>query len=213
MSDKAHWERIFAEKQPDQLTWHQAVPRLSLALIAESGIPLGGRIIDVGGGTSLLADFLLDAGYQDITVADIAATALERDRQRLGARAAQVNWVEADITNADLPPAHYLLWHDRAVFHFLTNEPERQAYLATLRRALQPGGHVILATFALDGPERCSGLDVVGYGPASIQALFGESFRLRRSQDESHQTPWGGTQNFTYFHLVTGNWAPVGQSG
>ena len=202
MDSRAHWEKIFAKKAPTQLSWYQAHPQQSLQMIAECGLTPDARIIDIGGGTSLLVDFLLDAGYRNVTVLDIAANALEENRRRLGARANAVSWIEADVTRAPLFPNRYDLWHDRAVFHFLLDPADRQNYTDALRRSLYAGGHVILATFASDGPQKCSGLDVLRYGADEIAAAFGEEFRLIGSLDERHQTPSDTIQKFTYFHLV-----------
>lgn len=202
MDTQAHWEEIFANKAPTQLTWYQAHPQQSLQLIEESGLPRTAQVIDVGGGTSLLADFLLDAGYRNVTVLDIAENALEEDRRRLGDRAGAVMWVEADVLWAPLSANCYDLWHDRAVFHFLVDPVDRQRYIGAMCHSLRPGGHVILATFASDGPEKCSGLDTVRYGRDDIQATFGDRFRLLRSIDEQHVTPWNTIQKFTYFHLT-----------
>jgi ubiquinone/menaquinone biosynthesis C-methylase UbiE len=149
-----------------------------------------------------LVDDLLTAGFQSLTVLDISATALQLARLRLGARADAVTWIEADITQTAVPADSYALWHDRAVFHFLTREADRQRYITTLRRAVQPGGHVIVATFAPDGPQQCSGLDVQRYAPESLHHQFGRGFELVESISESHQTPWGAEQKFMYCYCV-----------
>ncbi len=202
MDSKAHWNGVYADKSPDQLTWHQEVPRPSLELIAATGIAADDAIIDAGGGMSFLVEALLDAGYQDVTVLDIAGKALDSSKERLGELAGDVTWLERDLLAAGLPEDRYALWHDRAVFHFLTDDEARQQYVATVRRSLQPGGHVILATFAVDGPQRCSGLDSVRYGAEEIEAVFGDAFRLVGTVDALHHTPWESTQRFTYFHLT-----------
>ena len=202
MDRKAHWEKIFSDKAPEQLTWYQAQPQQSLQLVTESGLHRKARIIDVGGGTSLLAGCLSDAGYERVTVLDIATKALQKNQRQLGKRAAAITWVEADVTRAPLAANCYDLWHDRAVFHFLVEPEDRERYREALLRSLRPGGHLILATFAINGPEQCSGLDVVRYGAAKIEATFGNDFQLRRSVEEEHRTPWDTTQSFTYFHLV-----------
>lgn len=202
MDRKAHWEKIFSDKAPEQLTWYQAQPQQSLQLVTESGLHRKARIIDVGGGTSLLAGCLSDAGYERVTVLDIAGAALKENRRQVGKRAAAITWVEADVTRPPLSANCYDLWHDRAVFHFLVEPEDQERYRNALQRSLRRGGHLILATFAIDGPEQCSGLDVVRYGPEKIQAIFGNDFQLLRSVGEEHQTPWDTIQRFTYFHLV-----------
>lgn len=198
MQRKTHWEGVYATKAPDAVSWYQPRARLSLELIGRIGVAVPGRIIDVGGGASVLVDDLLDAGYQDVTVLDILGGALERARTRLGPRAGEVAWVEGDVVEADLPAAAFDVWHDRAVFHFLVDRGDRQAYVHTLRRALRPGGHAIIATFAEDGPERCSGLPVQRYSPQQLHAELGEAFTLLASEREEHRTPGGALQRFQY---------------
>jgi 2-polyprenyl-3-methyl-5-hydroxy-6-metoxy-1,4-benzoquinol methylase len=198
MDAKAHWEHIYATKAPTQVSWYQRHPDCSLRLIQDSGIQPTDPIIDVGGGASTLVDDLLSAGFQSLTVLDISAMALQVARQRLGARADAVAWIEADITQAALPHHGYALWHDRAVFHFLTHLADRQRYIDTLHHAIRPGGHVIMATFAPDGPQQCSGLDVQRYGPESLHRQFGQGFELIDSVRETHNTPWGTEQKFLY---------------
>lgn len=198
---KQHWERVYAEKTPLDVSWYQKEPAVSLRLIEHSGLAKEAAIIDVGGGASLLVDRLLDAGYSRLTVLDISARALEFARTRLGPRAHQVDWVETDIRH--YRPAHsYALWHDRAVFHFLTVAEDRRRYLQTLRRALPPGGHLVLAAFAIGGPTRCSGLDIVQYDAAKLSAELGDQFRLLEQIAETHLTPAGKEQRFSYFHLT-----------
>ncbi|MDZ7809552.1 MAG: class I SAM-dependent methyltransferase [Arhodomonas sp.] len=155
-------------------------------------------MIDVGGGASRLVDCLLEAGYEAVTVLDIAAGALEAARQRLGTAADAVQWLEADVTTATLPEKAWALWHDRAVFHFLTDAADRAAYLENLARGLRPGGQVIVATFAEDGPDRCSGLPVVRYSPESLERTLGAAFRLEHHELEDHYTPGGALQRFLY---------------
>ncbi len=201
MDRKTHWETIFAQKQPEGLTWYQEYPRLSLQLIEKTGVTADGRIIDVGGGTSFLVDYLLTAGFRNVTVLDISDKALALNQERLGDKAQQVTWISDDVTTAQLLPNHYDVWHDRAVFHFLTDPKDRQLYREAVLRSLRPGGHLIVSTFAFDGPEKCSGLDVVRYGEEDIQAAFGDEFDLLLCIDEDHHTPWDTTQKFTYFHL------------
>ncbi len=192
-----HWRRIYAEKEEDEVSWYQARPDVSLRLIAQTGISRDTPIIDAGGGASRLVDFLLDAGFSDITVLDIAATAIARSRQRLGARAARVRWIVADLLQWR-PDRPHGLWHDRAVFHFLTEAAQRARYVETLKRALRPGGHAIIATFALDGPQRCSGLAVMRHSPESIARELGAEFSLVEAVDEHHTTPAGVVQHFNH---------------
>jgi ubiquinone/menaquinone biosynthesis C-methylase UbiE len=198
MDAKTHWEHIYATKAPTQVSWYQQHPHCSMRLILGTGIRATDPIIDVGGGASTLVDDLLTAGFQSVTVLDISATALQLARQRLEAHADVITWIEADIRQTALPDRSYALWHDRAVFHFLTHMADRQHYVDTLRRTIRPGGHVIVATFAPDGPQQCSGLDVQRYAPESLHRQFGPGFELVESMSESHQTPWGTEQKFIY---------------
>jgi 2-polyprenyl-3-methyl-5-hydroxy-6-metoxy-1,4-benzoquinol methylase len=198
MNAKIHWQHIYETKVPTQVSWYQEHARFSLQFIQNTGVQRTGPIIDVGGGASTLVDDLITAGFQRITVLDISTTALELARERLGARASDVNWVEADMTQVELPHQAYDVWHDRAVFHFLTQVADRQRYINTVRHAVRTGGHVILATFAPDGPDRCSGLDVVRYSPESLHGEFGETFELVDSSPETHHTPFGTEQRFIY---------------
>jgi SAM-dependent methyltransferase len=197
MDAKSHWESIYTSRAPTELSWYQARPLLSLQLIRATGIGKDQPIIDVGGGDSVLVDCLLEAGYTRLAVLDISAAALARARQRLGPRAASVQWLEADVTGFR-PPHSFALWHDRAAFHFLTEASDRQRYVRVLREALLPGGHLIIATFAPQAPPRCSGLDVVRYDAAKLCAELGEDFELAESCEETHRTPWQTTQQFLY---------------
>jgi len=198
MENKTHWEHIYHTKESTQVSWYQRHPRLSLQYIQNTGVGKSAHIIDVGGGTSTLVDHLLDNGFQHITVLDIAAAALEVAQQRLGQRATLVTWLEADITQTTLPHHEYDIWHDRAVFHFLTKAQDRQNYINTVKEAVKPGGHVIMATFANNGPERCSGLEVARYDPQSLHNEFGTDFELLDSTREEHHTPFGTEQKFIY---------------
>ena len=198
MNTKAHWEHIYERKAPSQVSWYQTHPQLSLQFIQRTNVPMAGQIIDVGGGASTLVDHLLADGFQKITVLDVSATALQIARQRLGPRATEVTWLEADITQVELTHHFYDVWHDRAVFHFLTRAVDRRRYVETVRQAVCPGGHVIVATFALDGPPNCSGLDIARYSPDSLHDEFGSNFELVESTGESHQTPSGTEQKFVY---------------
>lgn len=195
---KEHWERVYATRAPDQVSWYQEHARQSLELIGSIGLTRDASIIDVGGGASTLVDDLLGAGYASLTVLDLSAAALEAARTRLGERADEVRWIDGDITSVTLPAGAYDVWHDRAVFHFLTGEAERRAYVAAVLRSVRPGGHVIVATFAEDGPTTCSGLPVMRYSPNELHAQFGGSFTLLRHEREEHATPFGTTQRFIY---------------
>jgi hypothetical protein len=200
MGRRDHWNRVYETKAPENVSWYQRRPDLSLALIAAAGIGKDAGIIDVGGGASVLVDHLLDQGYTNLAVLDIAGAALSVSRARLGTRVAAVEWFEADVTRFE-PPHRYGLWHDRAVFHFLTDAEDRRGYGATLRKALQPAGAVVIATFALEGPPKCSGLDVVRYDELSIAAELGDEFELLESRRETHVTPRQAKQPFIYFRF------------
>ena len=179
------------------MSWYQAQPALSLALIEAAGIRLDDPIIDVGGGASSLVDCLLERGFRDLAILDIADSAIEHVRSRLGAEAERVALIRADVTRFS-PPRKYALWHDRAVFHFLTEAMDRRAYVACLGAALRPRAHVIIATFALDGPSRCSGLDVARYDLDGLAAELGQEFELIRVEQEQHTTPAQQVQHFQY---------------
>ncbi len=198
MDPKSHWERVYHNQLPTRVSWYQPHALRSLSLIRRVSAPPDGAIIDVGGGASTLIDDLLDAGYHDLTVLDLSATALAEARTRLGTRANDVRWIEADILEAPLPLAGYSVWHDRAVFHFLTAPADRARYVAQVRRAVRSGGFVLVATFADDGPTRCSGLAVNRYSPDALHAEFGAPFRLIDSEREQHITPGGVRQAFIY---------------
>ena len=194
---KAHWDQIYRDKAPEQLSWRQDRPELSLEMIQACGLGTGARVLDVGGGAARLVDCLLDAGYRQLSVLDISPVALEHARIRLGARALSVEWIEADATGFDLD--HEVdIWHDRAVFHFLTEPADRAAYLSQLDRYLSPQGQVFIATFALDGPERCSNLPVARYSAETLAQTLGAKFRLVESRAERHLTPRGVEQPFLY---------------
>ena len=198
MSLKTHWQHIYQVKAPTEVSWYQDHSLQSLQFIRQTGMPKTGSIIDVGGGSSTLVDDLLTNGYQQISILDISAAALEVAKQRLGAHANDVTWLEADILHIRLPHHEYDLWHDRAVFHFLTQQDDRRHYVNLVKEAVKPGGHVIVATFASDGPERCSGLQVSRYEPESLHQEFGDSFVLLDSTKEIHHTPFGTEQKFLY---------------
>jgi len=195
MDRQAHWNAAYAAKAETQVSWFQEIPARSLAMIAKAA-PFG-SVIDVGGGASRLVDALLDAGRDDLTVLDISQVALDRAKARLGGKAAKVSWICADITQWR-PTRTWDVWHDRAVFHFLTDAASQGAYVKALTAATHPGSAVILSTFALTGPERCSGLPVQRYSPAGLKARLGGGFVLEDEAQETHVTPWGTTQDFSY---------------
>ncbi len=192
-----HWNRIWGDADPDRVSWFEPRPETSLRLIESSGVGLCAGIIDVGGGASLLTGRLRDVGFEDLTVLDVSATGLDAARGRLGPAALQVDWIHADVRDFD-PCRTWDLWHDRAVFHFLTRPDDREAYLVTLERALGADGQVILATFGPEGPTRCSGLDVRRYSQEMLSDELGPGFRLTDSCLELHATPGGTTQQFLY---------------
>lgn len=199
---REHWERIYRTRPSDELGWFQPRALRSLRLIEDALPDRGAAIIDVGAGDSVLVDDLLDAGYANLTVLDLSAEALARCRGRLGPRGTGVGWIAADIVEAVLPEAAYDLWHDRAVFHFLTDAADRARYIERVLRSVKRGGHVIVAAFGPGGPPQCSGLDVVRYAPDALHAEFGAPFRLARHTTELHHTPTGKEQEFVYCHCV-----------
>jgi 2-polyprenyl-3-methyl-5-hydroxy-6-metoxy-1,4-benzoquinol methylase len=198
MDAKTHWEKVYSTKAPEAVSWYCPHLATSLALIERVAHARSTSIIDVGGGESTLADDLLVRGYSKITVLDVSQTAIDLAKTRLGAAAERVCWVTADITEVELEPRTYDLWHDRAVFHFLTAPTRRIAYVRQVARAVRPGGHVIVSTFGPEGPTRCSGLDVIRYDAESLHNEFGARFRLVESSKELHRTPFGTTQQFLY---------------
>ena len=198
MNRSGHWESIYRGRAPTEVSWYQREAGLSMGLIQRTTPALDARIVDVGGGASTLVDGLLDAGYRSVTVLDIAVAGLTLARERLGPRAALAGWIAADILEAPLALGAFTVWHDRAVFHFLNDPADRARYVAQVRRAVRPGGHVIVASFATDGPTRCSGLDVVRYAPDAMHAEFGEGFQPLDSVREDHRTPTGSLQAFVY---------------
>jgi len=194
---RAHWRAVYETRAPTEVSWYEPVPRRSLELIQAAGLPPGSALLDVGGGASTLADHLLEMGFTDVTVLDIAETALARARARMGSAATRVQWISADVTAWE-PTRRYDLWHDRAVFHFLVDPALRARYVAVLRAALAPHGHVVMATFGPEGPTRCSGLDVQRYSARQLGAVLGPGFRLVRDHLEDHVTPAGRRQQFLY---------------
>lgn len=193
----AHWEQTYSRKRPDELSWFQPDATRSLALIEMHAPERASPIIDVGGGASRLVDGLLAAGYRRLSVLDLSASALAASRARLGAQADSISWIVGDITEVALP-AGYALWHDRAVFHFLTGAEQRARYVANASRAIVDGGYLVIATFAPDGPMKCSGLEVRRYDAEGLAQEFGAGFQLLATERESHRTPAGGEQRFVY---------------
>jgi SAM-dependent methyltransferase len=198
VTDREHWEAVYREKRPDEVSWFRPHLDHSLRLIEEAGLAPTAAILDVGGGASTLVDDLLERGYLNVTVLDLSARALALARERLGPRAATVHWLAADVTQAELPAHHFEFWHDRAVFHFLTEEAARRRYVAAVRHALKPNGHIVVATFGLSSPDRCSGLPVARYSAEGIHEQFGNEFRKVGDSSEIHHTPWGAEQEFVY---------------
>lgn len=198
---KEHWEAVYANKSPLEVSWYQKEPALSLSLIEQAGVAPHEAILDVGGGASLLVDRLAAAGYHHLSVLDISGKALDVARIRLGNSAGEIEWYESDITEFD-PPHTYALWHDRAVFHFLTTSGDRERYVERLKRALRPGGHLVLGAFALGGPTRCSNLEIVQYDAPKLLDTLGEGFSLVEERSERHITPANREQKFSFFRLV-----------
>jgi SAM-dependent methyltransferase len=196
-SRQAHWEGVYTQKGEGEVSWFQENPAPSLELIAQVGATPTSAIIDIGGGASRLVDNLVERGFEDVTVLDLSDAALQAAKARLGDRAAQVHWIVADAAVWE-PVKVYDVWHDRAAFHFLTEDRDRAAYVVRLERALKVGGHAIIATFALDGPERCSGLPVVRYDPVSLGQTLGRAFQLVDRRQDTHTTPWGTDQSFQF---------------
>jgi SAM-dependent methyltransferase len=200
MSDstrQAHWQGVYTAKSEKEVSWYQDSPAPSLELIALAGASTHTSIVDIGGGASRLVDHLLAQGFERLTVLDLSAAALDAAKVRLGEKAKRVRWEVADITTWS-PPETYDLWHDRAAFHFLTDAADQSAYVECVRRTVNPDGHVIIGTFALDGPERCSGLPIVRYDSASLAALLGPQFSLIDARRHDHSTPWGAVQRFQF---------------
>ena len=200
MSDvgrKAHWENVYSTKGEREVSWYQESPAPSLELIALARLSADASIIDIGGGASRLVDALVDRNVGQITVLDLSAAALDAAKQRLGNKAAKVRWEIADVTKWE-PSQTYDLWHDRAAFHFLTDQADQSAYVDRLKKAVKRGGCVIIGTFALDGPEKCSGLPIVRYDAASLSGTLGSDFKLIDARRHDHATPWGAVQRFQF---------------
>lgn len=198
MARREHWESVYETKRPDQVSWFQPHATLSSEIIRGTVEDRSARILDVGGGASTLVDDLLGDGYERVTVMDLSAAALDHSRRRLGRRATLASWVVGDVLAVPFADDSAALWHDRAVFHFLTDPADRARYVAEARRVVVPGGLVLLATFASDGPERCSGLPVLRYGAGDLQRELGNDFVQLDSCRDVHRTPAGGTQAFTF---------------
>jgi 2-polyprenyl-3-methyl-5-hydroxy-6-metoxy-1,4-benzoquinol methylase len=198
MQSKQHWEQVYKTKGATSVSWFQEHAQQSLQLLRQTGVQQDAGIIDVGGGVSTLVDDLLADGYSNLAVLDLSEAALATARERLGHRGSSVSWLVGDITQVALPRHAYSVWHDRAVFHFLTTQEEREAYVRAVLRAVKPGGHIIVATFAEDGPEKCSGLSVVRYSADGLHSQFGAPFTLFRHEREEHHTPAGAVQKFIY---------------
>ena len=198
MDTKSHWEKIYTTKAPNQVSWYRPHLETSLALIERAATDRSSSIIDVGGGESTLVDDLVVRGFQNITVLDVSESAIVATKKRLGQVANAIHWIAADITQVELEPRTYDVWHDRAVFHFLTDPQQRIAYIRQVLRSVIPGGHVIVSTFGPEGPTKCSGLDVMRYDADSLHDEFGKRFRLVESSQELHHAPFGTTQQFLY---------------
>ncbi len=199
MTDKSqvHWEKVYAEKAEEEVSWYQETPEPSLALLELVGTRPSEAIIDIGGGASRLVDVLLAKGFKDVTVLDLSVDALNATRRRLGQVSDEARWIVADVTEWE-PPDVYDLWHDRAAFHFLNSDKKKSAYIERLRRGLRIGGHAIIGTFATDGPEKCSGLPVTRYSAESLSTLLGNGYTLLDARRHEHTTPWGAVQKFQF---------------
>lgn len=193
-----HWDETYRSKGPESVSWFRPRLETSLELITSSGISSDAAVVDIGGGASALVDDLLARGFENITVLDVSGVALDIAKRRLGSRAERVRWVHEDVTRWSPDPGAYDLWHDRAVFHFLVDPEPRRRYVERLERALSPGGRVILATFAPEGPPSCSGLPVRRYPASDLERELGPGFSLEASRDEAHRTPSGSIQPFVY---------------
>ena len=197
---KAHWQNVYEQKEATEVSWFQEKPAISLDLIASCHLDSSDPILDVGGGASVLVDHLIEQGYSNLAVLDISGAELAKSAQRLGKSARTVSWIESDVT-AFSPDTQIALWHDRAVFHFLTDSADRQSYVQALKKALRVRGHLILASFAIGGPEKCSGLPIVQYDASKLQAELGAAFNLVEERTEEHFTPAQRVQKFAYFRF------------
>ena len=198
---KEHWEKVYQTKSPDEVSWYQPSPILSLQLIAKTGLAFDAPIIDIGGGASTLVGELCDSGYSNVSVLDVSASALAHAKHRCADKVSEVRWYEEDVT-CFKPPHRFALWHDRAVFHFLTSRADRDSYIKVLKQSIEPGGHIIMMTFAIDGPKKCSGLDIVQYDADKLILEFGPGFELVETGFDVHLTPAGNQQKFAYFRFL-----------
>ncbi|NJW51522.1 class I SAM-dependent methyltransferase [Salinimicrobium oceani] len=195
--NQQYWDKVYSQKQPTEVSWYEPMPEVSLELIRNCGISKDAPIIDIGGGDSFLAEFLVSLGYKDVTVLDISATAIERAKERMCEKAADINWIVADASDF-VPERQYELWHDRAAFHFLTGNEQKKNYMDRVNKAVKPGGYLIMGTFSDKGPEKCSGLEVQRYSVGDMCKLFEEEFNMLNGKNLDHKTPSGKTQNFTF---------------
>ena len=198
---KDHWERVYQKHSPTEVGWYQAYPERSLKLIHNTGAGTDSSIIDVGGGTSTVSKHLLDQGYKKLAVLDVSGTSIEKAKSLLGEKSSEINWIEADVTRYSFMEK-YDIWHDRAVFHFLTKTEDREGYINSLNQALKLNGHLIIATFSLDAPPKCSGLSVVRYSPETLQSELGDNFILAEALVEDHLTPSGVKQKFIFCRFI-----------
>lgn len=198
---QAHWENVYRTKAENEVSWFQETPAISLEMIEAAGVDTDSAIIDVGGGSSRLVDSLVGRGYRNVTVLDLSEAALTVAKTRLGGNARAVEWIVADATRWK-PVGTFDLWHDRAAFHFLTEDRDRSAYISRLKEALRTGGTAIIASFSLEGPEKCSGLPVQRYAATSLGEVLGSAFRLVETRDHEHHTPWGSVQRFQFSRFV-----------
>lgn len=201
-SPRQHWQQVYVEQDPTEVSWFEQVPTASLAMIEELDLPRHVPILDLGGGASGLAGELLRRGYSDVTVADISASALERAQTDLGADADKVSWIVADARTHDFGRS-FALWHDRALFHFMVDVEDRRQYLEVLARSVEPNGHVIMATFGPQGPNSCSGLPVARYGAKELASVLAPTAEFVSAHIEDHRTPSGNAQQFLYAHFKT----------
>ena len=198
---KKHWEQVYSQRQSTEVSWYQQHPEGSLELIDATGVKQSASIVDIGGGASTLVDFLLKAGYKHLSVLDISPAAIKQAKSRLGSDESKVEWIEQDITEFKTDSC-FDVWHDRAVFHFLTDEKDRTSYVKAMLSALNIGAHVIIAAFDANGPKKCSGLKVMHYSPEKMSAVLGGSFQLIETRTENHLTPGGAKQSFVYCHFI-----------
>lgn len=201
VSSKLHWQNVYQQKSPLEVSWYQEEPKLSLEMIRSTEVAKDAAIIDVGGGASVLVDYLYQDSFSNLTVLDISAIALTKAKERLGKLADQITWIESDVTQFK-PARQFSVWHDRAVFHFLTEQIDRSKYIDGLKYGLSENGHLIIATFAISGAKRCSGLEIVQYDAEKMQSELGEEFTLVKETSDTHITPSQQEQKFAYFHFI-----------